>query len=101
MYARWDVVRKPTGTLEDIAEQGNNLRSAGLLYDALRYYNAANNAGHPDLVQVLFLKGVVFEQLRRSDDALGAYSDALRTDPSPEDEFRIRMRWTGLRASRG
>lgn len=94
MYARWDVVRKPTGTLEDIAEQGNNLRSAGLLYDALRYYNAANNAGHPDLVQVLFLKGVIFEQLRLSDDALGAYSYALRAAPSPEDYFRIRMRWT-------
>ena len=101
MYARGDGFRKPAGTPEEIAERGNNLRSAGLLYDALRYYDAAIDAGHPGRAQVLFLKGVVFEQLRRNDDALGAYSDALRADPSPEEEFRIRMRWTGLRASRG
>lgn len=100
MYARGTGFRPPQGTPEEILERANNLRSAGLLYDALRYYDAAVTAGHPNKALVLFLKGVVFEQLRRSADALDAYSDALKADPQPEDEFRIRMRWAGLRADR-
>lgn len=98
MYARGTGFRPPQGTPEEILERENNLRSAGLLYDALRYYDTA--AGHPNKALILFLKGVVFEQLRRSADALDAYSDALKADPQPEDEFRIRMRWAGLRADR-
>ena len=101
MYAAGVGYRPPKGTPEEILELGNNLRSAGLLYDALRYYDAASAAGHQNKGLILFLKGVVFEQLRRSDDALEAYSDALKADPAPEDEFRIRMRWAGLRANRG
>ncbi|HJK51197.1 MAG TPA: hypothetical protein O0X67_03995, partial [Methanocorpusculum sp.] len=101
MYAAGVGFRPPKGTPEEILERGNNLRSAGLLYDALRYYDAAIAEGHRNKALILFLKGVVFEQLRRSDDALEAYSDALKADPAPEDEFRIRMRWAGLRANRG
>ena len=42
MYARGTGFRPPQGTPEEILERANNLRSAGLLYDALRYYDAAS-----------------------------------------------------------
>lgn len=100
MYARHEGFRTPQGAPEEILERGNNLRSAGILYDTLRYYDAALEAGHPNTALVLFLKGVVFEQLKRSQDAHDAYSDALKAKPEPEDEFRIRLRWIGLRAAR-
>ncbi|MDE2442815.1 MAG: tetratricopeptide repeat protein [Methanocorpusculum sp.] len=100
MYARGVGFRPPQGTPDAILERGNNLRSAGLLYDALRYYDAAVTAGHQNKALILFLKGVVFEQLKRSTDALEAYSDALKADPAPDDAFRIRMRWAALRAER-
>lgn len=100
MYAEKRGFKHPEGTPEEILERANNLRSAGLLYDALRYYDAAREAGHPNRALVLFLSGVVFEQLRRGDDALSCYSSALKADPEPEDEFRIRTRWAGLRADK-
>ncbi len=97
MYARNAGWRAPSGTGEELAERANNLRNEGLLYDALRYYDAALAAGTENAALILFYKGVIFEQLRRRADALDCYNDALRAGPQPEDEFRIRVRRSSLR----
>lgn len=98
MYARHAGWRAPSGTAEELLERGNNLRNAGLLYDALRYYDAALAAGPKSAARILFYQGVIFEQLRRPANALDCYNDALRAGPLPEDEFRIRVRREGCRA---
>ncbi|MBO5368052.1 hypothetical protein J6A32_05450, partial [Methanocorpusculum sp.] len=61
--------RMPKGTAEELLERAGNLRKEGLLYDALRYYDACLAAEPADKAHVLFLKGIVFEQLKRFDDA--------------------------------
>ncbi len=100
LYAGGRGFRQPKGTPEEILERANNLRSAGLMYDALRYYDAALAADCANAASVLFLKGVVFEQIRRPLDALDCYSEALKKNPEPADEFRIRTRWAALRVAR-
>lgn len=101
MYERKTGFKKPVGTPDEILERGNNLRSEGLLYDALRYYDAAFSEGHENAALVLFYKGVVLEQLKKYDQAFSVYSDALKENPLPEDEFRIRMRWTACKTKKG
>ena len=93
--------RMPKGTAEELLERAGNLRKEGLLYDALRYYDACLAAEPADKAHVLFLKGIVFEQLKRFDDAYSAYADALAANPSEAEEFSIRVRWANARALRG
>ncbi|WP_338096387.1 tetratricopeptide repeat protein [Methanorbis rubei] len=100
MYEKRRGFRQPKGSFEELLERANNLRTAGLMYDALRYYDAAVEADLSQAASTLFMKGVVFEQLRRSADALDCYSEALKNNPEPGDEFRIRTRWAALRAAR-
>lgn len=101
MYTRKTGWKKPEGTTEELLDRGNNLRNEGLLYDALRYYDAAIANGAKDIAKILFFKGVIFEQLRQFEDALACYNDALRNEPHQEDEFMIRIRREGCRAERG
>ena len=92
--------RMPKGTAEELLERAGNLRKEGLLYDALRYYDACIAAGPADKAHVLFLRGVIFEQLKRFDDAYSSYSDALAANPSQTEEFAIRVRWANTKALR-
>ncbi len=92
--------RKPVGTAEELFERGNNLRGEGLLYDALRYYDACL-AGEPkNRALVLFFKGIIFEQLKNFSEAYSMYSDALAAGPTPEDEFKILVRWANAKTRR-
>ncbi len=93
--------RMPKGTAEELLERAGNLRKEGLLYDALRYYDACLAAEPEDRAHVLFLKGIVFEQLKRFSDAYSLYADALAANPSQAEEFSIRVRWANARALRG
>ena len=93
--------RMPKGTADELLERAGNLRKEGLLYDALRYYDACLDAEPADRAHVLFLKGIVFEQLKRFDDAYSAYADALAANPSQAEEFSIRVRWANAKALRG
>lgn len=93
--------RMPKGTAEELLERAGNLRKEGLLYDSLRYYDACLAAEPADKAHVLFLKGIVFEQLKRFDDAFSAYADALAANPSSAEEFSIRVRWANAKALRG
>ena len=92
--------RKPVGTAEELFERGNNLRGEGLLYDALRYYDACLSAGPENRPLVLFFKGIIFEQLKNFSEAYSMYSDALAAGPAPEDEFKIRVRWMNAKSMR-
>lgn len=92
--------RTPTGTAEELFERGNNLRSEGLLYDALRYYDACLAAGPKNRALILFFKGIIFEQLKNFSEAYSMYSDALAAGPTPEDEFKIRVRWANAKTRR-
>lgn len=100
MYARGTGFKQPAGDSEEILEKGNNLRKEGLLYDALRYYDAALSLETENKAVVLFYKGVTLEQLKKYDEAFSVYSDALKENPFPEDEFRIRMRWTACKTQK-
>ncbi|MDV0441976.1 hypothetical protein McpAg1_11930 [Methanocorpusculaceae archaeon Ag1] len=100
MYEKRRGFKQPKGDFTELLERANNLRTAGLMYDALRYYDAAIEADPSQAASTLFMKGVVFEQLRRSAEALDCYSEALKNNPEPGDEFRIRTRWAALRAAR-
>ncbi|HJJ36295.1 MAG TPA: hypothetical protein O0X27_03855 [Methanocorpusculum sp.] len=93
--------RTPKGTVDELLERAGNLRKAGLLYDALHYYDAALAQATENKAHILFLKGVVYEQLKRFDDAFGCYSDALAANPTQEEEFMIRVRWSNTKALRG
>ncbi len=92
--------RKPAGTAEELFERGNNLRGEGLLYDALRYYDACLAAGPENRALVLFFKGIIFEQLKNFTEAYSMYSDALAAGPAPEDELKIRVRWMNAKSLR-
>ncbi|HJJ29644.1 MAG TPA: hypothetical protein O0W87_01410 [Methanocorpusculum sp.] len=92
--------RKPSGTAEELFERGNNLRGEGLLYDALRYYDACLLAGPNNRALVLFFKGIIFEQLKDFAEAYSMYSDALAAGPAPEDELKIRVRWMNAKSMR-
>lgn len=92
--------RKPSGTAEELFERGNNLRGEGLLYDALRYYDACLAAEPKNKALVLFFKGIIFEQLKNFTEAYAMYSDALAAGPAPEDEFKIRVRWANAKSMR-
>ncbi|WP_304910960.1 tetratricopeptide repeat protein [Methanocorpusculum sp.] len=92
--------RKPTGTAEELFERGNNLRGEGLLYDALRYYDASLATGPENRALILFFKGIIFEQLKNFTEAYSMYSDALAAGPVPEDEFKIRVRWANAKSLR-
>jgi hypothetical protein len=50
---------------------------------------------------VLFLKGIIFEQLKRFEDAYSTYADALAANPTEAEEFTIRVRWANAKALRG
>ncbi len=93
--------RMPKGTPDELLERAGNLRKEGLLYDALRYYDACLEAEPEDKAHVLFLKGIVFEQLKRFDEAYETYADALAANPSESEEFTIRVRWANAKALRG
>lgn len=93
--------RHPKGTVDELLTRAGNLRKEGLLYDALRYYDAALELALPNKAHVLFLKGIIFEQLKRFDDAFSIYSDALAASPAPDEEFMIRVRWSNAKALRG
>ncbi len=93
--------KKPVGTADELALRAENLTAAGLLYDALRYYDACLAAGPENRAHILFLKGVLFERLRRFDDAFSTYADALAAAPAPDEEFMIRVRWSNAKALRG
>ena len=93
--------RMPKGTAEELLERAGNLRKEGLLYDALRYYDACLEANPENRAHVLFLKGVVLEQLKRFDDAFSCYADALSANPDAREEFAIRVRWANTKALRG
>lgn len=93
--------RMPKGTVDELQERAGNLRNAGLLYDALRYYDAALAVTTENKAHFLFLKGVVYEQLKLFNDAFGCYSDALATNPTQDEEFMIRVRWANTKALRG
>lgn len=92
--------KKPVGTAAELFERGNNLRSEGLVYDALRYYDACLAAEPENKALVLFFKGIIFEQLKRFNEAFSLYSDALSAGPEPEDEFKIRIRWANAKCLR-
>lgn len=92
--------RKPVGTAEELFERGNNLRGEGLLYDALRYYDACLAAEPENRALILFFKGIIFEQLKNFDEAYSMYSDALAAGPAPEDEMKIRVRWANAKSLR-
>ncbi len=92
--------RKPAGTAEELFERGNNLRGEGLLYDALRYYDASLAAEPKNRALILFFKGIIFEQLKNFTEAYSMYSDALAVGPAPEDEFKIRVRWANAKCLR-
>lgn len=92
--------RKPSGTAEELFERGNNLRGEGLLYDALRYYDACLAAEPKNKALVLFFKGIIFEQLKNFGEAYSMYSDALAAGPAPEDEMKIRVRWANAKTRR-
>ncbi|HJJ38942.1 MAG TPA: hypothetical protein O0X42_02285 [Methanocorpusculum sp.] len=93
--------RMPKGTAAELQERAANLRKEGLLYDALRYYDACLEANPENRAHVLFLKGVVMEQLKRFDDAFSCYADALSANPEEKEEFAIRVRWANTKALRG
>ncbi len=92
--------RKPVGSAEELFERGNNLRSEGLVYDALRYYDACLEKEQENKALVLFFKGIIFEQLKMFNEAFSLYADALKADPMPEDEFKIRVRWANAKSLR-
>ena len=92
--------RMPKGTADELLERAGNLKKEGLIYDALRYYDACIAAGPENKAHVLFLKGVAFEQLKRFDDAYSLYSDALAANPDASEEFAIRVRWANTKALR-
>ncbi len=92
--------RTPVGTAEELFERGNNLRGEGLLYDALRYYDACLAAEPKNKALVLFFKGIIFEQLKNFGEAYCMYSDALAAEPAPEDEMKIRVRWANAKSRR-
>ncbi|ABN07526.1 Tetratricopeptide TPR_2 repeat protein [Methanocorpusculum labreanum Z] len=92
--------RTPVGTAEELFERGNNLRSEGLLYDALRYYDACLAAEPKNKALVLFFRGIIFEQLKNFGEAYSMYSDALAAGPAPEDEMKIRVRWANAKSRR-
>ena len=93
--------RMPKGTAAELLERADNLRRAGLLYDALRYYDACLAAEPENRAHVLFLQGIVFEQLKRYSDAFRCYADALSAGPDKEEEFSIRVRWANAKALQG
>ena len=93
--------RMPSGTVEELLERAGNLRGIGLMYDALRYYDAALAQATENKAHILFLKGVVLESLKRFSDAFSCYSDALAAEPAAEEEFMIRVRWANAKALRG
>ena len=93
--------RKPSGSAEELLERAENLRKEGLLYDALRYYDACLAAEPENKAHVLFLKGIVFELLKRFSDAFGCYADALSAGPEKEEEFAIHVRWANAKALKG
>lgn len=93
--------RTPKGTVDELLERAENLRKTGLLYDALHYYDAALAVATENKAHILFLKGVIYEQLNLFEDAFGCYSDALSADPTQEEEFMIRVRWSNTKALRG
>lgn len=93
--------RKPSGSADELLERAGKLADMGLLYDALRYYDACLAAEPASKAHVLFMKGIVFERLKRSEDAFSMYADALSAGPDADEEFLIRVRWANCKALRG
>jgi hypothetical protein len=92
--------RKPAGEAADLFERANKVRDEGLLFDAMRFYDAALEAGFSDRALVFFFKGMLYERMMRWDEAYALYSDALREGPGAADEFNIRVRWANAKAMR-
>ncbi|HJJ47470.1 MAG TPA: hypothetical protein O0X39_00555 [Methanocorpusculum sp.] len=90
--------RKPLGEAADLFERANKVRDEGLLFDAMRFYDAALGAGFSDRALVFFFKGMLYEKLKRWNEAYSLYSDALKAGPSSADEFNIRVRWANAKA---
>lgn len=90
--------RKPVGDAAELFERGNRVRDEGLLFDALRYYDASLTAGFSDRGVILFFKGIIYERLKRYDKAFSLYSDALQENISADDEFKICARWANVKA---
>ena len=89
--------RKPVGAPADLFERANRIRDAGLLFDSMRFYDAALEAGFEDRALIFFFKGMIYERLKRWNEAFSLYSDALKAGPKEEDEFKIRVRWTNAK----
>ena len=90
--------RKPAGEAGTLFERGNRVRDEGLLFDAMRFYDAAIAAGFANKALVLFFKGMIYERLKRWDEAFSIYSDALAAGPQDADEFKIRVRWANAKS---
>jgi len=58
--------RMPKGTADELVERAGNLRKEGLLFDALRYYDAALEAEPNDRERVLSLRDLVISDIAMS-----------------------------------
>jgi len=92
--------RMPKGSVDELLNRAENLRTTGLLYDSLRYYDSALELPSDKRAHILFLRGTVLEQLKWYEDAFNTYSEVLAASPSESDEFQAQVRMANIMAQR-